>query len=324
MLLTACNWSSNRHFPKQIEPLPISIKRFDTALLRIDSGSVEQEIGRLYKEYGQFMPLYVEGVLGLPVADTALLSGAVRQFLSDTLYGFKETNALVLSTFKEVRQMEVQMGEAFARLAYLYPTLPIPDLYFFVSGFNRAILWDNELIAVGVDMYLGSDYPYYNQVVYEYQKQTMRPECIPADVLSVYLFANFPSQFQQRRLLEQMLYRGKIIYLLAALFPEEKGSEIMGYSSEQWMWCEKHEHQIWAAVLDQKDLFKNDVLLISKYLNEAPFTSTISPDSPGRLGTWLGWRIVESYMKNNSEVTLVELMDMWDAQRLLEASKYRP
>ena len=45
--------------------------------------------------------------------------------------------------------------------------------------------------------------------------------------------------------------------------------------------------------------------------------------TPGRLGVWLGWRIVESYMEHNEEVTLQELIAEGDAQKILENSYYK-
>jgi uncharacterized protein YjaZ len=39
---------------------------------------------------------------------------------------------------------------------------------------------------------------------------------------------------------------------------------------------------------------------------------------------WVGWQIVKSYMKSNKEVTLSDLMNEIDAQKILSKSKYRP
>ena len=59
-------------------------------------------------------------------------------------------------------------------------------------------------------------------------------------------------------------------------------------------------------------------------MNDGPFTAEITQDSPGRLGLWVGWRIVESYMRNNKGVTLHELINENDAQKILEQSFYKP
>jgi hypothetical protein len=60
------------------------------------------------------------------------------------------------------------------------------------------------------------------------------------------------------------------------------------------------------------------------YLNEAPFTAPVSQDSPGRVGTWVGWQIVKSYMDKNKNVSLQQLVSENNYQQLLEKSDYRP
>ena len=64
--------------------------------------------------------------------------------------------------------------------------------------------------------------------------------------------------------------------------------------------------------------------MLTCYLNDGPFTAEVSQDAPGRLGVWLGWRIVESYMEHNEEVSLQELLAEGDAQKILELSFYKP
>ena len=197
-------------------------------------------------------------------------------------------------------------------------------MYLFVSGFQTPIYFGDELVGIGADMYLGSDYEYYNRVVYEYQKQTMRKECIPVDVVSAFLFRTLPYTSTKSRLLDQMMYRGKIMYLVSQLFDDLPGYEVMGWTKEQWNWCEKNERAIWHLVMDKRDLFKTESLVLTGYLNDGPFTSEVSQDAPGRLGIWLGWRIAESYMAHNETVSLQELMAEPDAQKILEESYYKP
>jgi len=53
-------------------------------------------------------------------------------------------------------------------------------------------------------------------------------------------------------------------------------------------------------------------------------TIQVGEKCPGRIGQWIGWEIVKEYMKENKEVSLPELMDMGDAQRLFKESGYKP
>ncbi|MGN0227796.1 MAG: hypothetical protein ACI4AI_07045 [Paludibacteraceae bacterium] len=322
-LLTACH-NGRTYFPKDLESQPIDIVRFDNALMNVHDSTVAQDIRVLYDEYPEFMPLWVEDILGIPAADTAYLETALPQFLNDTLYGFKNTNAREQQIFADITGLEKSLSKAFSRIQWLYPNADIPSLYFFVSGFQTPIYFNEELIGIGADMYLGSDYEYYNRVVYEYQKQTMRPECIPVDVVSAYLFRTLPYTSAKSRLLDQMMYRGKVMYLTAQIFDDLPPYEVMGWTKEQWEWCVRNERAIWHLVMDNRDLFKTESLVLTGYLNDGPFTSEVSQDSPGRLGIWLGWRIAESFMEHNENVTLQELMAEGDAQKILEESYYKP
>ena len=325
-MLTACH-KGRTYFPKDLEPQRIELVRFDNALLNVHEATIAQDIRVLYEEYPVFMPLWVEDILGIPSEDTLYLEQQLPAFLNDTLYGFKATNQREQELFADVQDLEKSLSLAFSRIAYLYPETEIPAMYLFVSGFQTPIYFGDDLIGVGGDMYLGSlgsDYEYYNRVVYDYQKQTMRKECIPVDVVSAFLFRTLPYTSAKSRLLDQMLYRGKVMYLTSRIFDTLPGYEVMGWTKEQWEWCVRNEQAIWHLVMDKRDLFKTESLILTGYLNDGPFTSEVSQDAPGRLGIWLGWRIAESYMEHNKEVTLQQLMAEGDAQKILEESYYKP
>ena len=326
LVLTACH-TGRSYFPRDIESQEVDIVRFDNALMNVQIDDVQgtkADIRVLYDEYPTFMPLWVEDILGIPAEDTVYLEQALPEFLNDTLYGFKQTNAREQEVFADITSLQNSINKAFARIKWLYPEMEIPTLYLFVSGFQTPIYFGDELIGIGADMYLGSDYEYSTRVVYEYQKQTMRKECIPVDVISAYLFRTLPYTSTKSRLLDQMIYRGKIMYLTAQIFDELPPYEVMGWTKEQWNWCVRNEQAFWHLAMDKRDLFKTESLVLTSYLNDGPFTSEISQDAPGRLGIWLGWRIAESYMEHNEAVSLQELMAEGDAQKILELSYYKP
>ena len=322
-VLAGCK-NDSQYFPQEMEEVKVDVVRFDSALLSVRVDSVAQDVRRLYADYEEFMPMFVDGVLGIESSDTAYLCEVLPQFLTDTTMGFQQTNALVKERFEDISAIQHELNQGFTRIHYLFPSLPIPTIYFFVSGFNSSVFYYDNIIGVGVDMYLGSDYPFYNQAVYEYQKQTMRKECIAADVLSLYVAQNIPYTSRYNRLLENIVYRGKQMWLLSQLLPDEPNYEIMGYSKEQWQWCETYERAIWNRIMDKRDLFATDSHVLTSYVNAGPFTAEVSQESPGRLGTWVGWRIVDSYMQHNPEVSIQQLMADGDAQTILENSFYKP
>lgn len=323
LLLTACR-KDRQYFGQGMDPKHVEVIRFDEALLNVRSETAAEDIRLLYEQYPDFMPVWVEDILGIPAADTAYLREALPAFLNDTLYGFSETNRRAKELFADISDVQKELDEAFTRLMTLYPEWEVPTVTLFISGFNASVLFVGEDLAAGTDMYLGSDYEYYNRVVYEYQKQTMRKECMATDLVSAYLFRNIPYTSTKNRLLENMIYRGKVMYLLSLLMAPEPAYEVMGYTREQWRWCVKYERAIWNTIMDKRDLFKTDSKILTSYLNDGPFTQEVTQESPGRLGTWVGWRIVESYMHHQKDVTLRQLIEEGDAQKILEQSYYKP
>ena len=323
VLLCGCG-NKYQYIPKDIKQLDVNIVRFDSAQLAVRPDSVKHDIDRLYSDYEEFMPMWVEGILGLPIEDTAYLCEMYAQFLTDTVMGFAQTNAKTKALFSNIDSLQTALNEGFSRLHYLFPDWEIPTLYLFISGFNSSVVYHDNIIGVGVDMYLGSDYPYYNQVVHEYQKQTMRKSCIAGDVLSMYLSYHIAYNSKYNRLLDQMIFRGKQMFLLSQLLPNEPLWEVIGYSKEQWDWCEMYERAIWNRIMEKRDLFKTESSVLSSYMNNGPFTAEVTQDSPGRLGLWVGWRIIDSYMRNNKDITIYDLMQEADAQKILEQSFYKP
>lgn len=317
-----CSCKKYSYFPDEMEHITVSIVRFDSLLMTITPTNADSSVRALYAE--PFTTFYMQDILGVNPHDTAYFVEALPAFLQDTVYHFQQTNALAQEQYRNIDTLQSEFNEAFTRIHYLWPERPIPMVYFFLSGFNASVCFFGEDLAVGVDMYLGSDYPLYNHVVYEYQKVTMCKSALTIDAVSAYLFKNIPYMFTSDRLIEQMLYRGKVMYLLAQLFPERTEADIMGYTSSQEKWCKEYERAIWNRIMDKGDLFKNDRQLIASYLNEGPFCGEISQDAPGRLGTWLGMQLVKSYMENNRSVTIPMLLSLTDAKQLIKDSRYDP
>ena len=146
---------------------------------------------------------------------------------------------------------------------------------------------------------------------------------VVSDILHTILYQEFPFK-AETNLLNSMLYEGKVLYLLSIFSPYNKDELLIGYSLEELRWAKQYEKAIWSTIIEQKHLYSTDYFLINQYINVAPFTSPITADSPGRLGMWIGWQIINQYMKNNKDIDLVNLMNDINYQRILENSHYRP
>lgn len=322
VLASSCHKSSRFEIDTVKYRYPVKIHRFDKDLLSLNPQNMDKGLMKLYKDYPDFLPLFAHEVMDTTSKDTAAVKSLITKFLTDT--AFSNANRKALQTFSDISDIENELGDAYSYLHYYFPEVKLPELYFYVSGFNRSIMMSSRLIAIGTDFYLGSDYPAYKGLTYSYMVANMRRECLASDLVSATLFRMFRMDSQQYRLLDNMLFRGKVLYLMSVCMPSEKPEGIIGYTSEQYKWCSGKEKQIWAAIIEQKHLFSTDVMLIQKYVNDAPFTAPVSQDSPGRLGSWIGLRIVESYMKHNPKLSLRDLMNENNYQKMLENSDYKP
>ncbi|MEI7501869.1 MAG: hypothetical protein WCJ61_01150 [Paludibacter sp.] len=321
LIFNACGKKNRFEIDTTKNRIEVKIQRFDSSLISIDT-TKKDYLSQLNKTFPLFLPIYSSDILNIELKDTLAVSNLFSKFLADST--FKSVNKKTMETFGNISDIEKKVSDAFTYIHYYFPQVRLPEVYFFVSGFNCSVLLNENFIGLGTDLYLGSDYPQYKNFTYKYLTNNMKRESVSADLVSATLFRMFPMNSDKDRLLDNMLFRGKIMYLESQFMPEEKPEILMGYSIEQWKWCKKNEKGIWAAIIDHKDLFSTNVQLIRKYMNEAPFTSPISQDSPGRLGTWLGWQIVENYMNNNKKVGIQDLMNENNYQKILEESGYRP
>ena len=251
VLLCNCD---NKYIPSRVEPVQIDFVRFDSAVLAADSH--KDGVNLLYKDFGPFMTVFSQDIIGVDANDTAYMKEALPKFLNDTLYGFKQTNNKVREQFADIYPIEDDIIYGFSRLKYLFPQIILPEVTFFVSGFNASLLfWNGDFdtqeirIAIGLDMYLGQDYELYNKVVYNYQKQGMNPECIPLDIMSAYLFRVFEYDGEKNRLIDNMIYRGKLMYVISLLYDKTPAYEVMGYTKEQWNWAKKNESNLYRYII---------------------------------------------------------------------------
>ncbi len=322
LFVTSCHKNSRFEIDTNQNRYTVKIHRFDRDLLSLNQKTMDKSLKKLYNDYPVFLPLFAYEIMDTTARDTSAVKSLVSKFLNDT--AFTKSNRKALDTFNDISDIEKDVSDAYSYIHYYFPEVKLPELYFFVSGFNRSIIMNNTIIAIGTDFYLGSDYPAYLGLNYKYMTVNMKRECLTTDLVSATLFRIFRINSSQYRLLDNMLFRGKVLYLMSVFMPNEKSEKIIGYTPDQLKWSEGMEKQIWASIIDQKHLFSTDVMLIQKYINDAPFTAPISQDSPGRLGTWIGFQIVCSYMKHNPNVSLRDLMNDNNYQKMLEQSDYRP
>jgi hypothetical protein len=136
--------------------------------------------------------------------------------------------------------------------------------------------------------------------------------------------AEWPKPEKENSLFSNMIHQGKVQYFIDALFPEANDTLKMGYTKEQVNFCRENEAKMWTYMAEHKMLFTTDRMSIKRFIDDAPYTSSFSEQSPGRTGAWLGWQIVRAYMKAHPETKLPALMANQNFQEILNQSGYQP
>ena len=126
-------------------------------------------------------------------------------------------------------------------------------------------------------------------------------------------------------MLGDMIYFGKQLYFKDKMIPFVSDAEKIGYTQEELDWAISNESYIWRYLIEKELLYSTDNSLANRFINPAPFTKfylELDPESPGRLGQYIGWQIVRSYMLNN-DVEFLDMLQM-DANLIFNNAKFKP
>lgn len=309
-----------------IPPVDISIRRFEKDLFGMDSLNFERQNDSLRDAYPTFYGIFVENVMNfgrVNTPDQAYKREVLRFVQTPDIRSLYDT---VMLRFPNLAVQQKQLNSCFRYLKYYFPKRPTPQVISHISAFGPAVFTvEDKYIGLNLDMYLNPNYPFYNTADFPYYLQRrFQPEYIPANVMKAYIQGLYEAPVDEKRLIDQMLYEGKLLYFLDMTMPDTPDSLKLGYTQTQLDWCAKNEAEIWSFFLTNDLLYNSQQREYSKYLNEAPTSSGMPSESPGRTAIWVGWQIVRKYMENNPKTTFEQLMSVKDGQELLQMSKYKP
>ena len=139
----------------------------------------------------------------------------------------------------------------------------------------------------------------------QFISENMKPSQIVSDLASEYS-KKYIYQSQKKTFLDEMIYFGKQLYFKDKIIPFKSDEEKMGYTKEQLEFALANESFVWRHFIENEMLYSTDNALPARFIAPAPFSKfylELDAQSPGRLGQYIGWQIVKSYMNNNDCVT---------------------
>ncbi len=304
-------------------PYEVKIQRLDKDVFEKNPDSLLQHIPLLRKNYGAFFDVYSRDIINIQSANDTALAVGLKNFVTnpDISEIYKETQNI----YPELYFLEKDLTDAFKRYKHHFPDSNPPAVIVDFSGFNYAVFTQDSIMAIGLEFFLGEKSIYYEMLAWpKYVVRNMNKASLPATAVKGWALNKFENKEEQKTLLDNMVFNGKILYLLDALFPETEDSLIIAYKASQLEWCKTNEAFIWAHMLENQLLYSTDHNVLNKYTSEGPFTPGLPRESPARIGEFTGWKIVKKYMAENPQLTIAQLMAEKDAQKILAASKYKP
>lgn len=304
----------------------IKIERFDKDLYAGLGKNINETDQQLAQKYGRFYDDFAHQMVGTP----ALTSVQVLEGLyKDKAY--IDLNKEVDSIYPNLNKQEEDLTQAFKYVKYYYPKAEIPRFIGFLSGFAYQTPIGDGYFGIGLDMFLGSNNKFYGALtesIPQYQSKRFTPENMVPRIAEYYTRENLiKEKDEDKSLLAKMIYNGKVLYFLQNILPENTpDSLVIGYTTKQLGWAKAYEGNVWAYYLENNFLFETEYGKIQVFLADAPFTPGLGENNsaPARLGIFTGWQIVKKYMELNPDVTLTQLMEEKDAQKILTKSKYKP
>ncbi len=298
----------------------VELERFDLDLKK--ENKTYEDIEKLYEKYGEFFDVYNYEIIGIGGIENSSYLTYLNTFLND--YAVIEASEEVDKDFANCEELNSEITDGFRHLKYYYPDEEIPRVIAFVAGFNQSVVLLDGFIGIGLDKYLGFDCELYEMLgIPEFARNEMVIDQIPIDIMTAWAQDRYLFGESEENLLNYMIYNGKILYFLDAIYPEFEEARKNKYSEQQLAFCYEFERDMWTAMVENKLLFITDYLTIKKFTDAAPFTKQFGPDSPPRVANWIGLQIVRKYVENNN-VSVQELMAETNYQMILNLSEYNP
>ena len=307
LLITSCNQKSK--VEKAVEEIPVQMNlfRFEQAFFDAKPSDLQQ----VKAEFPDFFPAETPDEVWLEKLQNPL---------------WRELYNEVEKKYKNFNSKQTEIEDVFKHIKYYFPTVQTPKIYTAIGemDYNNKVIYANYKLIIALELFLGNKHKFYVDFP-EYIRQNFEEKQMMPEVASSFALGILP-QPTDKTLLSEMIFYGKELYLKDLLLNENvTDAEKIGYTPEQIAWSEENEAFIWSYFIEKQLLYSADSKLPNRFVNVAPFSKfylEIDNESPGRIGRWIGWQIVRSFMENN-EVKVQDMIKM-NANELFEKSKYKP
>lgn len=310
--------------------ITLETQRLDRDMAAIDTHAISLGLTALKAKYPYFLDFYLDTLMGFQVmgdysGTNEGVNKGVRTFL--TYPDFRGLFDTIAKHYPDTKEVDAKLKRGFQYLKHYYPQYHIPEIIYLNSNLNNyaAFTYDTLAIGIGLDMYLGEKYPFYHSVeMPDYVIKRCKKEYIPVNVFKAIYTSMHPFVMDNRTLLDMLIQKGKEQYFLSKTLPFVEEHIRFGYTQEQMKWCEASEAAIYNFFIEKELLYSTNLQQVMRYVTDGPNSAGMPAESPGNIGAWIGYRMVQEYVKEHENSTMQQLFANSDAQQLLQQSKYKP
>lgn len=303
--------------------VPLTTVRYEQSFFAIDTLRLDVSLQKLAGQEPLFTQDFLYNILAT-TPQTALKD--VPQFMSAYQLMYKQAS----TQFASIKTEEAAIKEGLKYVKYYFPDYKLPTkLITFIGPINSfGNIITIDALAIGLQMYLGKNDPIYlseeGQSLYPtYVSRRFEKSYMATNCMKNILDDMFPLQDAGAPLCEQMVEAGKRLHFLKQVQPNTPDSIVTGYTAAQLEGCYKSEKDIWSFFVQNNLLFQKDPSLIGDYMMDGPNTAVFGDASPGFIGQFVGYRIVEAWLQKNKAMSLDKVMRT-PAKIIFEQAKYKP
>jgi hypothetical protein len=318
VLLGSCNVDGYK-FPQADIEVPaynLEIHRYGKALFELDTSDFQNGLKAIQNEFSLF--------LGADLNDSMNVVQLYNYATDTQLISIYNKTVEVYPNLNEVQN---SLSEAFGRFHYYFPEIKLPEVYTYLSDlyYEMPVFKSDTSMIIALDVYLGKDFYLYKKLGLPFYKvRCMSPENLPVDVMKTLYLSDVSRNIKKKTLLDHMIEGGKMLAYLDAVLPYTPDSVKICYSTDKLKWVNENEKMIWAFLIENDLLYSTDYQTQTKLIQDGPFTTGFSNESPSRIGIYIGWLVINKFLNNNPEISLHEMLRMTDSQMILQQSGYKP
>lgn len=227
------------------------------------------------------------------------------------------------SVFPSLGPVEAGLGAVLGAAREENLRLPRRSYAAVVWGRPESIVFCDSVVLVALNHYLGAGYPGYSHLP-QYRREAKEPARLPVDIAEALVATQYPYEGGvDATVLSRLLYEGALNEARLRLAGCSEAAAL-GYSEVDYRALLEHEEQLWQALVAGRLLYSTLPVDAERLVDPAPSTPLLSAMAPGRAGRFLGWRIVQAYLKRYPDTSLPELLSpsFYNSESTLRASSY--